>query len=575
MFDYLVKGGLVVDGTGAPARNADIGIVGGRITQIGRLDGAAAVRIFDATGLVVAPGFIDVHTHYDAQLFWDGYATPSSNHGVTTVFAGNCGFTLAPLKPVDADYTRRMMAQVEGMPLVALEDGIDWDWETFGDYLQALEGKTAINAGFLVGHCALRRYVLGEASMERASTDDEVATMRAVLGQSIEDGALGFSTTRSMTHPDHNGDPVPSRQATEQEVLELCNETGRHPGTTLEAITSGCVQGFNAEEVELFAQMSSHANRPLNWNVLGFSGDGTDAERRTKVARQLGPTRRAAEIGGRVVPLNMPVGTELNMSFATYCGMWLLPGWREIMTLPFDEKTARLRDPAVQRKMVEDSVGSGLEMFADVSRYRIGETIAPQNKQYEGRFVSEIASARGVDAWTAILDIEIPDEYRTVLWPNIPETDEQFELVKEIWASDDVVIGGSDAGAHLDRLLASPYPTRLLAKVVRDRQLVSIERMVQLMSDSPARLYGLRDRGRLVEGAIADIVIFDKDTVACGPVQRVFDLPGGSLRLTADSIGIELLLVNGQETMRAGKPTGELAGSILRSGRDTTTVSTR
>jgi N-acyl-D-aspartate/D-glutamate deacylase len=421
----------------------------------------------------------------------------------------------------------------------------------------------------------LRRYVLGEASMERTSTDEEVETMRAVLAESIDAGALGLSTTRSRTHPDHNGDPVPSRQASEDEVLRLCEEVGRHPGTTLEAITSGCVSGFENDEVELFAQMSARANRPLNWNVLGINPHSTDAERREKIHRQLAPTRRAREIGGRVVPLNLPVGTELNMSMATYCGMWLIPGWREIMTLPFAEKTAKLRDPAVQRKMVEDSKGSGLELFADVARYTIGETIAPQNKRYEGQLVADIAAARGVDPWTAILDIEVADEYRTVLWPEMREDDEQFELMKEVWATDEVVIGGSDAGAHLDRLLASPYPTRLLAKIVRERQLVPLERMIQLMTESPAKLYGLKDRGRLVEGAFADIVVFDADTVASDTVRRAYDLPGDSLRLTADSIGIELVLVNGTETIRAGQPTGALVGTLLRSGRDTETVHTR
>lgn len=576
--DVLLRDASLIDGTGAPARPADVAVSGDRIAAVqppGELTPARETQVVDLDGLTVAPGFIDVHTHYDAQLYWDGFATPSSVHGVTTVFGGNCGFTLAPLKRRDADYTRRMMSQVEGMPLAALENGVDWRWETFGQYLDGLEGRIGVNAGFLAGHCALRRYILGEESMVRASTDDEIETMSGLLAQSIEQGALGLSTTRSRTHPDHNGDPVPSRQASEAEVLRLCDEVGKRPGTTLEAITTGCVQGFDNDEVELFAQMSARANRPLNWNVLGITAHGTDAERREKLERQFAPTRRAREVGGRVVPLNMPVGTELNMSMATYCGMWLIPGWREIMTLPFEEKTAKLRDPAVQRKLVEGSVGSGLERFADIGAYRIGQTVAPANKQYEDRVVSEIATSLGTDAWTALLDIEVADEYRTVLWPEVVESDEQFDLIKEIWATDEVVIGGSDAGAHLDRLLASPYPTRLLAKVVRDRRLVPLERMIQLMTESPARLYGLTDRGRLVEGAFADIVVLNPETVASQPARRAYDLPGECLRLTADSIGIELVLVNGVETIRGGQPTGELPGAVLRSGRDTHTVTAR
>ncbi len=278
MWDYLIRGGLVVDGTSAPGRIADVGIRGGRIVEIGDLTTSVADKVLDATGLVVAPGFIDLHTHYDAQLNWDGYATPSSLHGVTTVFGGNCGFTLAPLRSRDADYTRRMMSQVEGMPLAALENGIDWKWETFREFLDGFEGRIGVNAGFLVGHCALRRYVLGEESLERESTDEEVKAIVALLHESLEAGGLGLSTTRSRTHPDHNGQPVPSRQASEEELLTLCRAVGEHPGTTLEAIFSGCVTSFSDEETELLVQMSVQAQRPLNWNALGVKGDA-DEER--------------------------------------------------------------------------------------------------------------------------------------------------------------------------------------------------------------------------------------------------------------------------------------------------------
>jgi N-acyl-D-aspartate/D-glutamate deacylase len=577
MYDYLISGGLVVDGTGARARHADVAVEHGRIVAIGDLSGAAARKIFDATGLVVAPGFVDVHTHYDAQLHWDGFATPSSQHGVTTVFGGNCGFTLAPLRSRDADYVRRMMAQVEGMPLAALEQGIDWSWQSFGEYLDGLEGGVAVNAGFLVGHCALRTYVMGDDALERESTEDETAAMVQLLAQSIEEGGLGFSTSRSRTHPDHNGNPVPSRQASEREVLALCDEVRRHPGTTLEAITSGCIQGFDDAEVELFAQMSAHAARPLNWNVLNTESampgaDGDDS----RLQRQFAPSRRARELGGRVLALTMPVGAELNMSMSTYCAMWLLPGWREIMSLAPREKTRKLRDPAVRRAMVADAVGSGLEQFADIGQYRIGETVAPENRQYEGRVVADIAAERGVDPWDVMVDIQVADDYRTVLWPVAPEKSQAvWELRRDLWRRDDVLIGGSDAGAHLDRLLASPYPTRFLEFAWREQGLVTLEEAIHLMTDKPARLYGLKDRGRLTEGACADVVVFDPERVRSAGARRAFDLPGDSLRLTADAEGIELVLVNGIESIVGGGATGATAGTVLRSGRDTDTVATR
>ncbi len=569
MLDYLIRGGLVVDGTGSPGRVADVGIQGGRTVEIGDLTGRAADKVIDATGLVVAPGFIDLHTHYDAQLNWDGYATPSSLHGVTTVFGGNCGFTLAPLKARDADYTRRMMSQVEGMPLAALENGIDWKWETFSEFLDGFEGRIGVNAGFLVGHCALRRYVLGEESLERESTDAEVKALVALLHESLEAGGLGLSTTRSRTHPDHNGQPVPSRQASEEELLMLCRTVGEHAGTTLEAIFSGCVTSFSDEETELLAQMSVQAKRPLNWNALGVKGD-SDEER---IEHQMRPSSRARELGGRVVALSMPVHMDMNLSMATYCAIWLIPGWREVMMLPPAEKTAKLRDPEFRAQMIASAQGSGFERLADFGMYRIGDTIAPENKKYEGRLVDEIAQERGVDPWDALVDIEVADDYRTVLWPvPIADQDEDWILRRELWEHDDVVLGGSDAGAHLDRMLGSPYPTRFLADALHGRKLISLERAVHLMTDAPARLYGLKDRGRLMQGALADVVVFDPDTVGSGPARRVYDLPGESLRLTAPSIGIRTVLVNGVETIVDGEPTGALPGTVLRSGRDTETV---
>ncbi len=339
---------------GRPARRADVGVRGDRIVAVGQVD-EPAKETFDADGLVVAPGFVDPHTHYDAQLYWDGYATPSSLHGVTSVIGGNCGFTLAPLKEADADFTRRMMAKVEGMPLAALENGVDWSWETFGEYLDGLEGRIAVNAGFLVGHCALRRYVLGEEATERESKPAEVEALTKLLGQSLEAGGLGLSTSRSSTHNDGDNRPVPSRIASEEELLQLCDVVSRHEGTTLEAIVEGCLKGFSDSEVELMAQMSARANRPLNWNVLGVAAG---QEKRT--AHQLLPSKRAQEIGGRVVALTMPIFADNNMSLGTFCALWLIPGWHDILSLPKQEKLAKLRDPAVREEMTKAAEGNGL-----------------------------------------------------------------------------------------------------------------------------------------------------------------------------------------------------------------------
>ncbi|MGE0881162.1 MAG: amidohydrolase family protein [Acidimicrobiia bacterium] len=569
MLDYAIIGGTVVDGTGAPGRRADVGIRGGRIVAVGKLDEAATTTL-DATGLVVAPGFVDPHTHYDAQLYWDPMAAPSSWHGVTSVIGGNCGFTLAPLHKQDADYTMRMMAQVEGMPLAALENGLPWTWESFGEYLDGLEGNLAVNAGFLVGHCAIRRYVMGE-DFAREATPDELDAIAAVFEQSIQSGGLGFSATRSNTHVDGEGNPVPSRWASEEEVLRLCEITGRYDGTSLELITQGCLNRFSDEEVELMAQMSGRAHRPLNWNVLGVSVEDPE-----KIPHQLRPSVRARELGGRVVALSMPIFADNNMSFLTFCAMWLIPGWRDVLAVDVDEKIRRLQDPAVRAHLVDLAKGQPLGRFANFNEYIIGDVYCEENEKYRNRRVGDIAAEQNRDPFEMIVEIVVADRLKTVLWP-IPgaNTDADWQLRSELWKNEDILIGGSDAGAHLDRMLGSPYPTRFLADSIRGRKLASLERTVQLMTDIPSRLFGLTGRGRVAEGFHADLVVFDPETVDATPARITYDLPGESKRLLSDSIGMVRVLVNGVETIVDGQPTGNVPGTVLRSGRDTSGTDTR
>jgi N-acyl-D-aspartate/D-glutamate deacylase len=487
------------------------------------------------------------------------------------VIGGNCGFTLAPLKSADADYTRRMMAKVEGMPLEALEHGVDWSWETFGEYLGGLDGRIGVNAGFLVGHCALRRYVLGPEAGERTSTPDEVDRLERLLRESLEGGGLGLSTSRSSTHNDGDNRQVPSRAASEEELLRLCAVVGEYPGTTLEAIVEGCLRGFSDAEVELLAQMSARASRPLNWNVLTIS-----AAQEERTAHQLTPSRRAREIGGQVVALTMPVFADNNMSLGTFCALWLIPGWHDILSLPFEEKTSKLQDPLVREEMARAAKGTVFERLADFSNYRIGDTVAPENTRFENRLITEIAEELRLDPADALVQITSSDGYKTVLWPlPVGNGPADWAARRELWGQPDVLLGGSDAGAHLDRMLGSPYPTRFLADTLRGRQLLPLPLAVRLMTDAPARLFGLKDRGRLQEGFYADVVVFDPATVDSGSARRVYDLPGDSLRLLAESTGISRVLVNGQVTVVDGRTTGALPGRVLRSGRETETVATR
>jgi N-acyl-D-aspartate/D-glutamate deacylase len=573
MLDEIIKGGTVVDGTGAPGVVADVGIADGRIVAIGTIDEPAA-NVVDATGLVVAPGFVDPHTHYDAQLLWDPTASPSSVHGVTTVIGGNCGFTLAPLRDGDADYLRRMMARVEGMPLPALEQGVDWKWESFAEYLDRFEGSISVNAGFLAGHCAIRRYVMGEEAIGNEATPEQIAAMRAELGQALDAGALGFSFTQSSSHSDGDGQPVASRWATPAELIALSEETGAHPGTTLEGIVQGCLDQFSDDEIELLGHVSAAANRPLNWNVLTV-----DAREPERVPRQLSAGDRARELGGRLVALTMPVQVPMNMSFLNFCGIWLIPGWSDILSVPVPERIARLRDPETRLKMLEWSQSPEAGVFrrlADFGDYRLGDVYAPENQSLKGRTVREIAQERDQSNFGTLLDIVIADDLRTVLWP-IPQDDDgsSWDLRREVWNDPRAMIGGSDAGAHLDRMCGAPYTTRFLADCLRGRQLVTLERAVQLITSAPAALFGLRDRGVLREGAVADVVVFDPETIGAGDATLVADLPGDSARLTAGSQGIERVLVGGTAIVEHGVATGATPGVLLRSGRDTETVTAR
>ncbi|RRQ77125.1 aminoacylase [Streptomyces griseofuscus] len=576
MLDHLIKDATVVDGTGNPAYVADVGLRDGRIAALGRID-AEARTSEDARGLVLTPGFVDPHTHYDAQLFWDPYATPSLNHGVTTVAAGNCGFTLAPLhpgRPEDADYTRRMMSKVEGMSLVALEQGAPWNWHTFGDYLDALEGRTAVNVGFMVGHCALRRYVMGPGAVGGQPDERQLAAMVGLLREAMDAGAWGLSTTQSRTHSDGDGRPVASRHAGPAELIALSRAVGEHEGTQIEAIVAGCLDQFSDAEIDLLTEMSAAAGRPLNWNVLTV-----DAAVPERVPRQLGASERARKAGGRIVALTMPILTPMNMSLGTFCALNLIPGWGEILGLPVAERIARLRDPDVRAELLRRARSKEAGVFrrlANFGRYVIGDTYSEANRGLGGRVVRDIAEERGQDPFHCLVEICAADRLRTVLWPMPTDNDpDSWALRAETWRHEDVLLGGSDAGAHLDRMCGAPYTTRFLGDCLRGRKLVALEQAVKMLTDDPARLFGLRERGQIQRGWHADLVLLDPERIDAGQARLVHDLPGDSPRLDSRALGVRAVWVGGVEAIRDDVVSGAVPGKVLRSGRDTRTVSTR
>ena len=578
MLDLKIIGGTVVDGTGAAGVQASVGVRDGRVVAIGDIIEDAA-EVIDATDLVVAPGFIDIHTHYDAQAFWDTTLSPSPLHGVTTVMAGNCGFTIAPLVGVDggpvraddADYLMRMLARVEGMPLESLQQGVPWNWGTSAEFFDRLDGTLMPNAGFLVGHSALRRVVMHEAANEREATLDEIEQMKTLLRAGLAAGGMGFSSTWSPSHNDHLGQPVPSRCSTAEELIALCSVVSEFPGTQLEFIPD--VGEFSDDTFRLMGKMSAAANRPLNWNLLQVYAQNWDL-----VQHQLAGYDLAAAEGGRVLALTLPDTFRLRLNFTSGFILDILRGWDSLMALPVAEKLRQLRDPAIRAQWNElaQSTEGPQRSIGNWGGYRLLETFSEQWKPYEGRIIGDIARDVGGEPWDILCDIVIADDLRTVIASQDRGQDPATWTKRvEVWRDHRAIVGASDAGAHLDMIDSFSYSTTLLARAVREHELMELPEAVYRLSGAQAELYGLHDRGRIAEGLWADLQVFDPATVGPGPVSMRFDLPGGAGRVYGEAEGVHHVLVNGVPCVRHGELLSPRPGRLLRSGVDTHTVSVR
>lgn len=562
--DLIVKGGTVVDGTGSPGRRADVGVQDGRVVAIG-IVGDKADRVIDAEGMVVAPGFVDCHVHYDAQVLWDPTLAPSTLHGVTTMIGGNCGFTLGQAGPEHADYLVRLLARVEGIPLATLQAAVDWNWHDTAGYLARIEGNVGPNIGFLAGHSAIRRQVMGERAIGGTATEEELDAMEAVLHGALAAGALGFSSSYAATHHDGEGDPVPSRFASEVELFRLCAVLADHEGTTLEHIPVRA-----ADEMARMATMSLLARRPLNWNILQVGSARAD-----DVRGDLSASGHATTVGATVRALTLPSLSEQRLNLFSGFIFDSLPGWDGIFKLPIPERMVAFADPVTREQLQRGAelAGARREELRDWADHTIAETFAPELAGLTGRKVGDVAAERGTSPFDTLLDVAIADGLRTVFSPRpVGDDDASWRLRAETWRSPDVLLGASDAGAHMDMLATFSFITRLLAEGVRARELLTLEEAVRLVTDWPARHFGLRDRGRIAEGWCADLVVFDPATVAPGVVSTRYDLPAGAGRLYSEPEGIVHVVVNGRSLADHGQLTGELPGTLLRSGRDTETV---
>lgn len=525
----MIQGGLVVDGTGGPGVRADVAVSDGRISAIGHgLDGE---RVLDADGHVVAPGFIDIHTHYDAQVFWDPALTPSCHHGVTTVVAGNCGFSIAPTRPEHRSLIVRTLENVEDMDVACLEAGVPWDFETFPEYLDSVERRgVALNFTGFAGHTALRLFVMGDAAYERAATPDEVAAMAAVLREALTAGAAGFATSFAPTHVGAGGKPVPSRFADRDEIEALCAVVGE-VGRGVVALTIG--QALPAADLY---DLQPRVGVPFTYTALVTSPAGTHREL-LEVNRQ--GWARGAEVWPQVTPRPL----VFDMSLAEPFVLNMTPDFTALMAGSAEERRRSYADPAWRQKVQESWSGrSGVR----VPRWEAWEVSrSSSHPELEGRPLLDVAAERGTTALETVLDLAL-DEPGCGLRVRVVLANGEPDEVAVLLAEEHCTLGLSDAGAHVSQLCDAPQATDFLGTWVRERQVVSLEAGVRKLSGVQADLLGLVDRGYLRPGAWADVVVFDPETVAPGPTRRLSDFPAGAERLTADQpVGVRHVLVNG------------------------------
>ncbi|HYY62009.1 MAG TPA: amidohydrolase family protein, partial [Burkholderiales bacterium] len=503
MLDLLIKNGALVDGTGAPARRADVGIAGGRIAAVGDV-AESANRTIDASDLVVAPGFIDPHTHYDAQICWDGALTPSSWHGVTSVVMGNCGVGIAPCRPAAHEIAMRDLVNVEAIPFEVLNAGITWDWETFPQYMAAAARRApALNLAFLAPLTPLRHYVMGEASLERAATGAEIADIAKLLAEAMDAGAFGFSSTLLNQHLGYQGRPLACRNASREELKAYCNVLRARGKGAIEFAMTRQIGVMDEPELELLDFMLAESRRPITFIAMFDRDDIPDA-----VATSLRKAAPHIARGARPQTSPLPLTREINMrnpfSFAAF------PSWKRVFVDKSKPAQAAVyRDPAFRAAFREDLKRPA--SFGNWERITVHEVRSPELKHLEGRTVAQIAAERGVDGVEAFLDVTLADGLDNEF--TMQSFNTRVDRMTEILRNRDMLLGLGDGGAHLDMLCDSGYPTYVLGTWVRERGALTLEEAVRRMTSDPADFFGIRDRGRLQVGLAADVAIFDPATV--------------------------------------------------------------
>ena len=540
--DIVIRGGTVVDGTGAPGRAADVEVTGGRISGIG--PGLTGARALDASGQVVCPGFVDIHTHYDAQVFWDPDLTPSSFHGVTTVIAGNCGFSIAPIRSDGVALLARTLQHVEDMSFDTLSAGVPWgSFETFPQYLDAVEGGgVSLNYGCYVGHTAVRLYVMGEEAYERPATEDELASMQAVIADAMAGGAAGFASSASPTHNGDSGRPVPSRVADLAELRTLL-EPVKQSGRGVVALLPGGV--FSNDEV---FRLQREVGRPFTWTAL-LTVKGYPYHEKV-VAEHDAAWAEGVQVWPQVSC--RPLVFQMNLSEPFTLNM--RPSFAALMDKPKSERVAAYRDPAWRASAWED-VSGGLGRFG-VNWATISVAESRTHPELADMPVAAVAEQRGCTPLDVMLDVSLDDDLESRFWSVLANDDP--DAIAWLLPRDNVLLGLADSGAHVSQLCDACFSTDLLGNWVRERAVMPLERAIHKLTGEPAGVYGLSDRGTVEEGKAADLCVFDPATVEPGPLRRIRDFPADGERLIADApVGMTHTLVNGVPIRVDGAPSEE------------------
>ncbi len=574
MFDLFIRGATIIDGTGAPGLAGNVGVKDGRIAYVGP-ESHAASRIIDARGRLLTPGFIDTHTHYDAQITWDPWLRPHTRHGVTTFICGNCGFALSPLSPGSLEYLVPMLAKVEGIPHETLRQGARISWNTTGEMLATFDGQVGVNVGFMVGHSTLRVNVMKDRAQDPVATRQDIDAMKGQLRQALREGAMGFSSSHIETHVDHEGEEVPSLHSSHAELLELMSVVKDFEGTMVGYVLTGYKPDSAA--MRRMAEVSLAAERPYAWPLLvpGLHPEELmDAKMAaTDVARAMG-----AEL--RVQAPSCPVGVYIN--FKNGLGFDMFPGaWKGVYRQDHAGRIAAFSDPEMRARLESDAgklpPGANGKYRAEFDNYEVVSVKSPRYERHVGRRMGDLAKEEGRSAFQIILDMVVADDLETVFVPRDPAVNELavWKDIVRCMRDSRTLWGGDDGGAHLDVLEAYSHSTRFIQCAVKQHGLMEIEEAIHHFTQVPALFIGLRDRGTIALGNHADLLLIDLDAVRVTPVEFRTDFPADGERLYTGAEGIDYVIVNGTPIIADGEYTGEKPGHVLRPGRDSFTVDIR